>query len=149
MLWRTSWSSLQSFDMWIFTITGCDKSTLNREFNSVELQHEIWLWMILLKHCHISDMNSFSDRSGLKIYQNVYDRRREWRLYEIKSKTLEIKALKISLKRWCFWLTKMWECKNMTTMICIKIYSFMKTHKAKEVCQINQSSRPKHYWWIR
>ena len=125
--------------MWIFTITDCDKSILNREFNSVELQHKIWLWTILLKHYHVSNMNSFSDRSDLKIYQNVYDKRRKWRLYEIESKILEIKALKIRLRRWCFWLTKMWECENMTIIVCIEIYSFMRICKAKRMCQINQT----------
>ena len=135
--------------MWILTITDCDKSTLNREFNSVEFQHKIWLWTVLLKHCHVSSMNSFSDRSGLKIYQNIYDRRKEWKLYKIRSKTL--KVLKISLRRWCFWLTKMWECKNMIIMICIKIYSFIRTCKAKEICQINQTKIDKNYeyWWTK
>ena len=135
--------------MWIFTITDCDKSTLNREFNSVELQCKIWLWIVLLKHYHVSSMNSFSDRSDLKIYQNVYNKRREWRLYEIRLKTLEIKALKISLRRWCFWLTKMWECETMTTTACIEIYSFARTHKAKEMCQIVQANIDKNdkYWW--
>ncbi len=135
--------------MWIFIITDCSKSTLNREFNSVEFQHEIWLWTVLLKHCHVSDMNSFSDRSDLKIYQNVYNKRREWRLYKIESKTLEIKALKIRFRRWCFWLTKMWECENMTTTACIEIYSFMRTHKAKGVCQVGQAKigENRKYWW--
>ena len=155
LLQRTSWSSLWSFSMWIFTITDFDKNTFSREFNSVESQYKIWLWMILQKHYHISSMNSFSDRSDSKIYQNIYSRRREWRLLKIRSKTLEIKALKTSPRRWCFWLTKMWECKNMTTMTCIEIYSFMRTHKAKGVCQIDQSScqigqssRPEFYWRV-
>ena len=135
--------------MWIFTITDCDKSTLNREFNSVGFQHKIWLWTALLKHCHVSSMNSFSDRSGSKIYWNIYDKMRKWRLYEIRSKTLKIKALKIRLRRWCFWLTKIWECENMTTTACIKIYSFMRTHKAKRMCQINQINIDENdkYWW--
>ena len=146
LLQRTSWSSLWSFSMWIFTITDCDKSTLNREFNSIESQHEIWLQTILLKCCHISSMNSFSDRSDLKIYWNVYDKKKEWKLYEIESKTLKVS--KISFRRWCFWFTKMWECKNMTTTVCIKIYSFIRICKAKEMCQIDQSSRPEFYWWV-
>ena len=135
--------------MWIFTITDCNKSTLNREFNSVESQYDIWLWTVLLKHYHVSSMNSFSDRSDLKIYQNVYSKRREWRLYKIESKTLKIKALKIRLRRWCFWLTKMWECETMTTTVCIEIYSFMRTCKAKGVCQINQTNIDENgeYWW--
>ena len=135
--------------MWIFTIIDCDKNTLNREFNSIEFQCEIWLQTILQKHCYISSMNNFSDKLNLKIYQNIYNKKREWKLYNIKSKTLKIKALKISFRRWYFWLTKMWECKNMITTVCIKIYSFTRIHKAKKMCQINQSSKSKHYWWIR
>ena len=135
--------------MWIFIITDCSKSTLSREFNSVESQHEIWLQTVLQKHCHVSSMNSFSDRSDLKIYQNIYNKRREWRLYKIRSKTLKIKALKIRLRRWCFWLTKMWECENMTTTVCIEIYSFTRTCKAKRVCQIDQTKigKNREYWW--
>ena len=135
--------------MWIFIITDCDKSTLNREFNSVKSLCEIWLWTILSKCYLISNMNSFSNRSSLKIYQNTYDRKREWRLYKIRSKTLKIKALKIRFRRWCFWLTKIWECKNMTTTACIEIYSFTRTHKAKRVCQIDQAKIGENheYWW--
>ena len=134
--------------MWIFIITNCDKSTLNREFNSIESLFIIWLWMILQKLCHINSMKSFSDRSDLKIYWNVYSRRKKWKLLKIRSKTLKTKALKISFRKWCFWLTKMWECETMTTTVCIEIYSFMRTCKAKEVCQIDQSSRLKFYWWV-
>ena len=136
--------------MWIFTITDCDKNTFNRKFNSVELQCEIWLQTVLQKYYHVNSMNSFLDRSSLKIYWNAYDRKREWRLYKIKSKILEIKILKIRFRKWCFWLTKMWECKNMITTVCIEIYSFTKTHKAKEVCQIDQIKIDKNheYWWI-
>ena len=148
LLWRTLWSSQQSFSMWIFTITDCGKSTHNKEFNSIESLSVIWLQTVLQKLCHINNTKSFSDRSGLKIYQNIYDRKREWKLLKIRSKTLKIKALKISSRRWCFWLTKMWECENMTTMICIEIYSFMRTHKAKEVCQIGQYSRLEFYWRV-
>ncbi len=149
MLWRTSWNSLQSFSMWIFTITDCSKSTLNREFNSVESQHEIWLWTVLLKYYHVSNMNNFSDRSDSKIYQNVYNKKREWKLYEIRSKTLKIKALKIRFRKWYFWLTKIWECENMITTVYIKIYSFMRTCKAKRVCQIDQTKIDENhkYWW--
>ena len=134
--------------MLIFTITDCDKNILNKEFYSIELLLVIWLWMNLQKLCHVNSMKNFSDRSDLKIYQNIYDRRREWKLLKIRSKTLKIKALKISFRRWCFWLTKMWECKNMITTVCIRIYSFTRTHKAKKMCQISQSSRLKHYWQI-
>ena len=134
--------------MWIYTITNCDKSILNKEFYLIEFLLIIWLWMNLQKLCHVNDMKNFSDRSDLKIYQNIYDRRREWRLLKIRSKTLEIKALKTSSRRWCFWLTKMWECEDMTTMACIEIYSFTRTRKAKGVCQIGQSSRPEFYWRV-
>ena len=135
--------------MWIFIITNCDKSTLNREFNSIESLFIIWLWMILQKLCHINSMKSFSDRSDLKIYQNIYNRRRKWKLLKIRSKTLKIKASKISFRRWCFWLTKMWECKNMTTTACIEIYSFIRTRKAKKMCQIGQAKIDENhkYWW--
>ena len=142
---KTLWSSQQSFDMWIYTITDCDKNILNREFYSIESLFMIWLWIILQKLYHVNSMKSFSDRSGLKIYQNVYDKRREWRLYKIESKTLEIKALKIRLRRWYFWLTKIWECENMITTVCIKTYSFMRTCTAKRVCQINQTKIDKNH----
>jgi len=64
-------------------------------------------------------MKSSSGRSGLKIYWNVYSRRKDWRLLETRSKALEPGHLQISLRRWCFWSGMALKCGDLRKMVCI------------------------------